>query len=161
MKFSKDKNLTFNEAVDIMFHQLGDWKIMALASCVNDYPMIRNVSCLFYDNKIYFKTDKNFRKTKQLFENPRVALCWSGIQVEGTAENKGLVTEEPGRRFEKGYKEFLWNSYNAYSHEDTEILIEVAPKYVEVWDTSEDGYAYQLFIDFEKEEVEVIPYDKK
>lgn len=161
MKFSKDRQISFEEAVEIMFKQLGDWKIMALASSLNDYVMVRNVSCLFYDNKIYFKTDKNFRKTKQLFENPQVAMCWSGIQVEGIAENKGLVVEEPGRRFEQGYKEFLWNSYNAYSHEDTEILIEVTPKYVEVWDTSDDQYAYQLFIDFDKKEVEVVPYDVK
>ena len=40
-------------------------------------------------------------------------------------------------------------------------MIEVTPKYVEVWDTSEDGYAYQLFIDFENKSVEVKPYDKK
>ena len=32
-------------------------------------------------------------------------LCWGGVQVEGIAVNKGLVVEEPGRRFEKGYKE--------------------------------------------------------
>lgn len=159
MKFSKEKNITFEEAVEIMFRQLGDWKIMALASSVNDYVMVRNVSCLFYDHKIYFKTDKNFRKTKQLFENPQVALCFSGIQVEGIAENKGLVVEEPDRRFEKGYKEFLWNSYNAYSHEEDEIIIEVSPKYVEVWDTSEGEYAYQIFIDLEKKEVEIVPYD--
>ena len=159
MKFSKNKEISFEEAVEIMFRQLGDWKIMALASSVNDYVMVRNVSCLFYDQKIYFKTDKNFRKTKQLYENPQVALCWSGIQVEGIAEDKGLVVEEPGRRFEEGYKKYLWNSYNAYSHTDTEIIIEVSPKYVEVWDTSEDGYAYQLFIDFNNKSVEVKQYD--
>lgn len=161
MKFSKDKQISFEEAVKIMFEQLGDWKIMALASSVHDYVMVRNVSCLFYDEKIYFKTDKNFRKTKQLFENPQVALCWSGIQVEGIAANKGLVVDEPDRRFEKGYKKFLWNSYNAYSHEDTEIIIEVTPKYVEVWDTSDDEYAYQLFLDFDKKKVEIVPYDVK
>ena len=161
MKFSKEKHLTFEEAVEIMFRQLGDWKIMALATSVNDNVTVRNVSCLFYDNKIYFKTDKNFRKTKQLFENPQVALCWSGIQVEGLAENKGLVADEPGKRFEKGYKEILWNSYNAYSHVDTEILIQVTPKHVEVWDTSDGQYAYQLFIDFDNRTVEVKPYDVK
>ena len=161
MKFSKEKHLTFEEAVEIMFRQLGDWKIMALATSVNDHVTVRNVSCLFYDNKIYFKTDKNFRKTKQLFENPQVALCWSGIQVEGLAENKGLVADEPGKRFEKGYKAFLWNSYNAYSHVDTEILIQVTPKHVEVWDTSDGQYAYQLFIDFDSRTVEVKPYDVK
>lgn len=161
MKFSMDKSLTFQQAVDLMFEKLGESKIMALASSVNDYVMVRNVSCLFYDNKVWFKTDKNFRKTQQLYQNPRVALCWSGVQIEGVAENKGLVVEEPGRRFEGLYKKYLWGSYNKYSHEDTEIIIEVSPKFVEIWDTSKDNYAYQIFIDFEKETVEVKQYDQQ
>ena len=161
MKFSANKDLTFSQAVEIMFEKLGDWKIMALASSVNDYVMVRNVSCLFYDGKVYFKTDKNFRKTQQLFQNPNVALCWSGVQIEGTAENKGLVVEEPDRRFEQLYKKHLWGSYNKYSQEDTEIIIEVTPKFVEIWDTSEDNYAFQIFLDFEKESVEVKQYDKE
>ena len=160
MKFSADKNLTFDQAVDIMFDKLGDSKIMALASAVDQHVMVRNVSCLFYDRKIWFKTDKNFRKTQQLFKNPHVALCWSGVQIEGLAANKGLVVEEPGRRFETLYKKFLWGSYNKYSHEDTEIIIEVTPKFVEIWDTSEDNYAYQIFIDFDKQSVEVKQYDQ-
>ncbi|MEE0094867.1 MAG: pyridoxamine 5'-phosphate oxidase family protein [Oscillospiraceae bacterium] len=161
MKFSIDKNLTFAQAVDLMFEKLGDSKIMALASSVNDYVMVRNVSCLFYDGKIWFKTDKNFRKTQQLYQNPHVALCWSGVQVEGIAENKGLVVDEPGRKFETLYQKYLWGSYNKYSHEDTEIIIEVSPKFVEIWDTSEDNYAYQLFLDFEKETVIVKQYDQQ
>lgn len=160
MKFSVDKNLTFEQAVAIMFDKLGDSKIMALASSVNDYVMVRNVSCLFYDNRVWFKTDKNFRKTQQLFANPHVALCWSGVQIEGLAANKGLVVDEPGRRFETLYKKHLWGSYNKYSHEDTEIIIEVTPKFVEIWDTSEDNYAYQIFIDFDKQAVEVKQYDQ-
>lgn len=160
MKFSIDKSLTFDQAVEIMFEKLGDFKIMALASSENDYVMVRNVSCLFYDGKVYFKTDREFRKTRQLFANPHVALCWSGVQIEGLAENKGLVVDEPGRRFEKRYKQFLWGSYNRYSHEDTEIIIEVTPKFVEIWDTSEDNYAYQIFIDFDRQNVEVKPYDQ-
>lgn len=160
MKFSVDKSLSFAEASELMFEKLGTSKIMALASSVQDYVMVRNVSCLFYDGKIYFKTDVNFRKTQQLLKNPHVALCWSGVQVEGIARNCGLVVDEPGRRFEKLYKEYLWGSYNKYSHEDTEILIEVSPKYVEIWDTSADNYAYQIFLDFDKETVEVKQYDK-
>lgn len=161
MQFSIDKTLTFEQAVTLMFEKLGDWKIMALASSEHDYVMVRNVSCLFYDHKIYFKTDKNFRKTQQLFANPQVALCWSGVQVEGVAANKGLVIDEPGHRFETLYKQFLWGSYNKYSHEDTEILIEVTPAFVEIWDTSEENYAYQIFIDFRKQNVTVKPYDNR
>ena len=161
MNFSVDKNLSFDEAVALMFDKLGTWKIMALASAVDEHVMVRNVSCLFYDNKIWFKTDKNFRKTQQLYQNPRVAMCWSGVQVEGVAQNKGLVVDEPDRRFEKLYKEHLWGSYNKYSHEESEIIIEVSPKFVEIWDTSEDNYAYQIFIDFDTKKVEVKQYDDR
>ena len=101
MQFSVNKDINFDQAVELMFEKLGDWKIMALASSVNDYVMVRNVSCLFYDGKVWFKTDKNFRKTQQLFQNPQVALCWSGVQIEGIAENKGLVVDEPDRRFDQ------------------------------------------------------------
>ena len=51
--------------------------------------------------------------------------------------------------------------YTSYSHVDTEILIQVTPKHVEVWDTSDGQYAYQLFIDFDSRTVEVKPYDVK
>ncbi|MGN0159602.1 MAG: pyridoxamine 5'-phosphate oxidase family protein [Brotaphodocola sp.] len=161
MKFTLKKDITYQQAVDRMFEMLGNCQIMALASCVDNYPMVRNVSCLFYDEKIYFKTDMNFRKTRQLLDNPHVAICWSGIQVEGIAVNKGLVVDEPGHRFEEGYKKYLWQSYNRYSHEDTEILIEIQPKYVEIWDTSDEGNAFQLFLDFDKKELEVKQYDQK
>ena len=153
--------MEFNEAKALMFKKLGTSKIMALASSVDDYVMVRNVSCLFYDDKIYFKTDKNFRKTQQLFKNPRVALCVGGVQVEGIAVNKGLVVEEEGRKFETAYKKYLWQSYNDYSHEDTEILIEVTPVFVEIWDEDENRYAFQTFIDFEKQSAEVKAYDQK
>lgn len=152
--------MNFNEAKEMFFHKLDHSKIMALASSVNNHVMVRNVSCLIYDEKIYFKIDKNFRKTKQLFQNPNVALCVGGIQVEGIAVNKGLVVEEPGRKFEKLYKKYLWGSYNAYSHEDTEILIEVIPNFVEIWDTDEKNRAFQTFIDFKNQTVEIKKYDE-
>ena len=151
--------MNFTEAKKIYDEKLGDFKIMALASCVDNYPMVRNVSCVFYNDKIYFKTYKNFRKTQQLYKNGRVAMCFNGVQVEGIAVNKGLVIEEEGRVFEKKYKEFLWQSYNAYSHVDTEILIEVTPKFVEIWDEDKNRNAYQIFIDFDTKEVVEKPYD--
>lgn len=153
--------MNFEAAVQKMFEMLGNSKIMALATSKNDHVFVRNVSCVFYDHKIYFKTDKNFRKTKQLLENPQVAICWDGIQVEGIAVNKGLVVEEEGRRFEQAYRKYLWGSYNAYSHEDSEILIEITPKFVEIWDQDSNKRGFQTFLDFDKQSVEVVYYDEK
>lgn len=100
LKRERRNIVDFEKAKEIMWEKLGISKIMALASCENNYPMVRNISALIYDDRIWFKTDKNFRKTQQLIANPRVALCWNGTQVEGTARITGLVTEEPGRKFE-------------------------------------------------------------
>lgn len=154
-----EKEMNFKEAVDIFNKKLGDWKIMALASCHDNYPMVRNVSCIIHDGRIWFKTDKNFRKTQQLYDNPRVALCFGGTQIEGEAYIRGLVVDEPGRVFEKLYKEYLWQSYNAYSHEDTEILVEVVPHFVEIWDEDENRNAYQIFIHFDDNKAIMKPYD--
>ncbi|MBR5229010.1 MAG: pyridoxamine 5'-phosphate oxidase family protein [Firmicutes bacterium] len=161
MNFSVAKDLTFEQAVEIMFGKLKTHKIMALATSVNDKVMVRNMSCVFYDNLVWFKTDKNFRKTQQLYANPNVALCWSGVQIEGVAVNHGLVIDEPERKFEKLYEKYHDGSYNKYSHEETEILFSVEPKFVEVWDTSQENYAYQIFIDFDNKSIEVKAYDQE
>ncbi len=153
--------MTFEEAVQRMFTQLGNSKIMALATSKDDKVLVRNVSCVIYDHKIYFKTDQNFRKTKQLLENPNVAMCWDGVQVEGIAVNKGLVAEEADQRFAQAYRKYLWGSYNAYSHTDTEILIEVTPRFVEIWDQDQDQRGFQTFIDFTKKTVQIVYYDEK
>ncbi len=151
--------MEYNEAVEFMFNKLQPSKIMALASSVDDHVMVRNISALIYNDRIYFKTDKNFFKTQQLFKNNRVALCFSGIQVEGIAHNKGLVIDEPDRTFEKAYEKYLWGSYNAYSHEEDEIFFEVEPTFAELWDTDDKNHAFQIFIDFENKTVKHKKYD--
>ncbi len=90
-----------------------------------------------------------------------MAMCWDGVQVEGIAVNKGLVAEEADQRFAQAYRKYLWGSYNAYSHTDTEILIEVTPRFVEIWDQDQDQRGFQTFIDFTKKTVQIVYYDEK
>jgi general stress protein 26 len=150
----------YSAAINKVFGVLGDCKIMALATSLNDHVTVRNVSCVFRDNRIFFKTDKNFPKTKQLIANPNVAVCHWGVQIEGIARNHGLVIEEPDQIFAALYKKHWDKSYNAYSHEDTEILIEIIPKFIEVWDQDENDKGFQTLIDCEKETVSVVYYDE-
>lgn len=63
MKFSCNKEISYEEAVTTMFEKLGNAQIMALASSLNDYVMVRNVSCLFYDEKIYTKSNDYLKKS--------------------------------------------------------------------------------------------------
>ncbi|MBO0454203.1 pyridoxamine 5'-phosphate oxidase family protein [Candidatus Enterococcus murrayae] len=151
--------MEFNEAVEQFYQKLGQKKIMALATSLNDHVMVRNVSVIIHDQKILFKTDKNFRKTKQLLENPQVAICHWGVQIEGIAINHGLVVDQEDRSFQTLYQKHWEKSYNAYPHKDSEILIEVVPKLVEIWDQDKDDNGFQLFIDFEQEKAEIEDYD--
>jgi uncharacterized pyridoxamine 5'-phosphate oxidase family protein len=149
----------FDGAVAAMFEKLGEGKIIALASSLGDRVSVRNVSGLFYDGRIFFKTDINFPKTAQLLANPNVAVCFWGVQIEGIAKNHGLVTEEPGRVFEKRYKKIWDKSYNAYAHEDSEILVEVVPVFAEIWDQDENDRGFQTLLDFKTREASVKYYD--
>ena len=151
--------MDFQTAVEHFYQKLGQKKIMALATSLNDHVMVRNVSVIIHEGKILFKTDKNFRKTKQLIENPRVAICYWGVQIEGIAVNHGLVVDQPDHSFQELYQKHWEKSYNAYPNKDSEILIEIVPKLVEIWDQDEEDKGFQLFINFEQEKAETSTYD--
>ena len=90
MKFSVDKNLTFEQAVAIMFDKLGDSKIMALASSVNDYVMVRNVSCLFYDKKQAYVKKYDAATKKETRVNVTVGLSGDeNVEVSGEGLRQG------------------------------------------------------------------------
>ena len=126
--------MELKEAKQRFFNQLGQWKIMALGSSVNDYVMVRNVSCLFYNEKIFFKTDKNFRKTRQLLRNPHIAVCTCNRRQSG---KQRIHDQCPGRMFQPMYKQTLRQSYPAYLHEENEILSAGTPEFVQIWDEDE------------------------
>jgi uncharacterized pyridoxamine 5'-phosphate oxidase family protein len=149
----------YNEAIENMFEKLGECKIMALGTSLHDHVTVRNVSCIIRDRRIFFKTDRNFPKTGQLLENPNVAICHWGVQIEGVAVNHGLVADEPGQVFAELYRKHWEKSYNAYAHEDTEILIEVIPHFIEVWDQDEDDRGFQTLIDCNNRTAEIRYYD--
>lgn len=151
--------MDFQTAVEHFYQKLGQKKIMALATSLNDHVMVRNVSVIIHEGKILFKTDKNFRKTQQLIENPRVAICYWGVQIEGIAVNHGLVVDQADCSFQELYQKYWEKSYNAYPHKDSEILIEIVPKLVEIWDQYEEDKGFQLFIDFEQGKAEISTYD--
>ena len=95
--------MEFQAAVEQFYQKLGRKKIMALATSLNDHVMVRNVSVIIHEGKILFKTDQNFRKTKQLIENPQVAICYWGVQIEGIAVNHGLVADQEDDSFRALY----------------------------------------------------------
>lgn len=151
--------MAFKSAVTSMYKKLGHKKIIALATSVNDHVTVRNVSGIIHQQRIFFKTDINFPKTRQLLANPQVAICWWGIQIEGTAVNHGLVAEQADQTFAELYRKYWDTSYTAYAHQDTEILIEIIPRFAEIWDQDKDNNGFQTFIYFDEKRAEIKKYD--
>ncbi|MGG5316245.1 pyridoxamine 5'-phosphate oxidase family protein [Enterococcus sp. AZ072] len=151
--------MDFKIALDQFYKKLGKKKIMALATSLNDHVTVRNVSVIIYEGRLLFKTDKNFRKTRQLLENPNVAICYWGVQIEGKAVNHGLLVDEPNQFFQQLYQASWDKSYNAYPHKDTEILLEILPNFVEIWDQDDQEKGFQVLIDFDKQQAKVQHYD--
>ena len=160
---AKIETMKFEDATAILWKKLNPASVMQLASSVDNLVYIRTVSCIMYNdqNRIMFKTDMNFEKTKQLSVNNNVAMCKSGVSLQGIATNLGLVIDEPGRRFEALYDEYMKGSYTAYTHAETEVLIAVDPTNVEIWDWDEEHYSYQIFIDFANKTAEKHWYDER
>lgn len=46
--------MDFQTAVEHFYQKLGQKKIMALATSLNDYVMVRNVSVIIHEGKILF-----------------------------------------------------------------------------------------------------------
>ncbi len=72
---------------------------MALATSADDNVQARMILIASEGLDIYFFTWKHSRKCKQIEENPKVALCKDTVQIEGTAEILGELSDSKIKKF--------------------------------------------------------------
>jgi uncharacterized pyridoxamine 5'-phosphate oxidase family protein len=147
--------LNYDAEVENIYKQIGDSKIMALATCSQNYPTVRLVSCIVYEGKIFLQTGTDLIKYKQICENNNVALCVDNIQIEGIANIIGKTNEKQDNEIIKimeVYKGHYRNSYEAYSNKEKEILIEIVPIKITKWDY-ENTKPYRIFIDIKNRQI--------
>ncbi len=108
--------------------------VWVLATGADSDISARNMSIMRQGLKIYFQTDTNFEKYRHISRNPNVALCCSNYQVKGYARILGHASEEANAALMSLYKEVHPGSYERYSNRETQCLIEVEPRTVQIWD---------------------------
>lgn len=93
---------------------------------------------------IYFITSKAYLKYQQIKTNPKVALCFNAVQIEGIARDLGHpFLENNKKKLENCFK------YNedmmAYGKYKNSVLIAISISFIEMWNQNVREY-----LDFDK-----------
>jgi uncharacterized pyridoxamine 5'-phosphate oxidase family protein len=118
------------------------------------------MSCIVYENKIFFQTGTDLIKYKQICENNNVALCVDNIQMEGIANILGNINDKQNSEIMRIYEKYYKNSYETYMHNETEVLIEIVLKKIIKWDY-ENSKPYRIFVDVDNKQARKEMYSIK
>lgn len=121
----------FSEKYSDLMDQFGTSKEMVLSTAEKNIVSSRMMSVIQINGKLYFQTDKTFRKYRQIAQNPSVALCIDNIQIEGRCREIGRPLEN--NEFLQKFQRCFPDSYKRYSLLENEVLFEVTPTYIERW----------------------------
>ena len=121
----------FSEKYSDLMDQFGTSKKMVLSTAEKNIVSSRMMSVIQINGKLYFQTDKTFRKYRQIVQNPSVALCIDNIQIEGRCREIGRPLEN--NEFLQKFQRCFSDSYKRYSLLENEVLFEVTPTYIERW----------------------------
>lgn len=125
----------FNKKIKRLFQGMGEAKKAVLSTSSNNRVTSRMMSFIIYEGKFYCQTDKRFLKIEQILNNPRVSICIDNIQIEGIAQIIGKPLEN--KNFIVLFKKQFKNSYENYSFLENEILLEITPTFISVWNYKE------------------------
>lgn len=150
--------MDFKNETSLLFDKIGIAKKMVLATCAESKTTARMVSCIFYESNIYFQTDRNFLKYKQINTNPNVALCIDNIQIEGIASDIGHPLDKNNEYFAILFKMNYRSAYDKYIAIPDERLLKVIPVFITLWEYDNEK-PYRIFFDFPKKEVYKKCYD--
>ena len=144
--------------INNLFEQLGIGQIMSLATSLNDKVFVRSMSVIICNNKFYFQTDKKFNKYYQLSNNNKTALCFKNIQIDVIARELGHPLISENMFFTDKYKKCFSGSYEKYTHLSSEVLFEITPSYITVWDYDYDK-PFREFYDCSNKTYKKVFYD--
>lgn len=147
--------MEFITAYENFYKELGESKKMVLSTSLNDVVTSRMMSIVVLNKKIYFQTDRTFRKYNQIKENPKVSLCIDNVQIEGECEKVGMPSDNA--EFVEAYKKHFPSSYTRYSCLKNERLFVVTPTFVEKW-LYIDGIPYIEIFDIVHRQYELRQY---
>lgn len=145
--------MEFVEAYRRFWKEFGTHKKMVLSSSQNDIVTSRMMSIVCMGEKLYFQTDKTFRKYEQIKNNPNVSLCIDNIQIDGTCYEVNPPSQN--KEFSQAYQTHYPFSYEHYSSLESECVFEVTPNFIERWHyIKETPWIEQIDVKYKKYSME-------
>lgn len=135
----------YQKYYDYVMQQIDKKGIGVLATSAQDMPSTRMMSFVIYDGKIAFQTSYKLHKFEQIEQNKRVSLCFSNINITGTAQidhRQALENQQFIAHFEKKHH----NSFIAYSSMQSTRVVEIILEKVVIWEYKA-GEPYRVFLD--------------
>ena len=128
------KDLDFERAFQEKIKILETAKQAVLSTCSNERVTSRVVDIACCDNTIYFLTWSHHTKCLQIKENPKVAICYGNLQIEGLAEIKGSPLLGSNKIYSDKYKEKQPNLYDQFVKFNGMVIVKVDITSIHSWE---------------------------
>lgn len=139
----------YHNEMELISRELTNSSVMVLATSASNKVTVRSICTIYNNGSIYFQTDKNMEKCRQIKVNKNVALTVGYIQIEGEASIVGAWDRHLDllNQYIKKHKQ----SYERYKNLPTEIVVKVDITKVKKWS----------YVDNVPYVIEIYPQDKK
>ncbi len=140
-------DLDFLELEREVINYIGQNTTWVLATAAGAHVTARNVFTVSNGIVLFFMTDMNFIKYKQLAINPNVALCRENYSIEGKVKEIGSPMDMKNSAFSNLYRQHHPLAFKRYAGLKTYTLFEVHPSQVAIWkQTDKQVYRDTLMI---------------
>jgi uncharacterized pyridoxamine 5'-phosphate oxidase family protein len=150
--------INYDELEQKMIEELEKHRFVVLATADGKKVTARTMILVSKDLKIFFMTNKNYRKYQQIMVNPYVAIVAGPLQIEGNASLKGHPFDEENFEYRKAFHEGNPEGYERatrvnFPRPDVRV-IEVAPIKITMYtptDTKTGREPYLEILNVEKQ----------
>lgn len=137
--------MNWNELMDSIWERLPVSFEGVLATHDHESVTARTMSMIVYDGKIYFQTDINSEKYKQIKRKSNAAIAFNIYQFTGECKAIGQpLSVENKKIFELFQKEFP-QAAKKYSGLEQEVLICFSPARIKIWKYENDGAVIETY----------------
>lgn len=119
-----------------LWRRIGTHGIMTLSTCSENRVISRPMSIVVIDSKFYCQTDITYMKSRQIAENPNVAVCYKNFSIEGICR----MLDNPFQYdfFINAMRLHFNNAVDRWSALPTERVLEITPTMIYMWDYDKD-----------------------